>query len=146
MILYTIGFTRKTAEKFFELLQQNHVTVLVDTRLKPNSQLSGFARGVDLPYLLRQIVQCDYRHMPTMAPDEALLKQYRIDSDWSLYEAGFYGLLRRRNLIEQLDKTWWTQQQACLLCSEHEPDFCHRRLVAEYLASYWSELSIKHLL
>ena len=46
--LYTIGFTQKTAEGFFALLKTNGVKVLVDIRLKPDSQLSGFAKGRDL--------------------------------------------------------------------------------------------------
>jgi uncharacterized protein (DUF488 family) len=146
MNLFTIGFTRKTAEQFFELLRANHVTVLVDTRLKPNSQLSGFARGVDLPYLLHRTIGCAYHHMPQMSPTEALLKQYRDDHDWTTYEAGFRALLNERRLIEQLDRDWWSQQRTCLLCSEHEPDHCHRRLVAEYIASHWKDLLITHLM
>ena len=34
----------------------------------------------------------------------------------------------------------------CLLCSEHEPDHCHRRLVAEYLKSEWGDVQIEHLM
>ena len=33
----------------------------------------------------------------------------------------------------------------CLLCSEAEPDHCHRRLVAEYLQEQWPDLAIEHL-
>ena len=36
-------------------------------------------------------------------------------------------------------------QQGCLLCSEHEPRHCHRRLVAEYLNAKWGGIKIKHL-
>ncbi len=32
-----------------------------------------------------------------------------------------------------------------LLCSEPEPDCCHRRLVAEYLRARWRDLAIIHL-
>ena len=28
-------------------------------------------------------------------------------------------------------------EDACLLCSEHLPHHCHRRLVAEYLQEKW---------
>ena len=33
----------------------------------------------------------------------------------------------------------------CLLCSEQTPEFCHRRLVAEYLADKWKHVEIVHL-
>ncbi|MBZ0314941.1 MAG: DUF488 domain-containing protein [Anaerolineae bacterium] len=143
--LHTIGFTQKTAEQFFGLLKNHGIQVLVDTRLKPDSQLSGFAKGRDLPYLLRNLIGCDYRYMPEMSPEESFLKQYREDAAWDKYEIAFKALLEKRNLISQLDRQWWQSHRTCLLCSEHEPDHCHRRLVAEYIASYWSEVEIYHL-
>lgn len=143
--IYTIGFTKKTAETFFGLLQNSGMTVLLDTRLKPNSQLSGFARGNDLPYLLKRLSGCEYRHVPLMAPTEELLKQYRKEKLWANYERAFCKLLDERQLIAHLDRLWWGRQRVCLLCSEHEPDFCHRRLVAEYIARHWKEVTICHL-
>ena len=43
MKLYTIGFTQKPAERFFGLLAEHGVEQVIDIRLKPNGQLSGFA-------------------------------------------------------------------------------------------------------
>ena len=45
--LFTIGFTKKTAEQFFNLLYVNHVRRLIDVRLSNNSQLAGFAKGMN---------------------------------------------------------------------------------------------------
>jgi uncharacterized protein (DUF488 family) len=144
--LFTIGFTQKTAEQFFELLRAHRVTLLVDTRLKPNSQLSGFARGQDLSYLLRGLIGADYRHIPAMSPTDSILSRYRCDHDWEAYEAAFNALLHTRQLAASLDKAWWAGQRACLLCSEHTPEQCHRRLVAEYLAAAWGDVDIHHLI
>ena len=33
----------------------------------------------------------------------------------------------------------------CLLCSEHKPAMCHRRLVAEYLTRRWGGVETTHL-
>lgn len=143
--LYTIGFTQKTAETFFGLLRENNVDVLVDTRLKPDSQLSGFAKSRDLAYFLKNLIQCDYQHMPLMSPTDELLTRYRDDKMWSNYETAFNQLLEQRNLIGQLDRQWWRDHSMCLLCSEHQPDHCHRRLVAEYIAAHWPEVEINHL-
>lgn len=144
--LYTIGFTQKSAQAFFELLHANQVQVLVDIRLKPDSQLSGFAKKRDLPYFLKSLINCDYTHHLDMAPTNDLLVEYRQDGDWGHYERGFNRLLDERALITTLDRTWWESHHACLLCSEHEPDFCHRRLVAEYLATHWNNVEINHLM
>ncbi|PJF29144.1 MAG: hypothetical protein CUN52_09880 [Phototrophicales bacterium] len=146
MQLFTIGFTQKSAEQFFNLLKHHQVNVLIDTRLKPDSQLSGFAKGRDLPYFLRHLIGCDYIHNPLMSPTEAILTAYRDNKDWDAYEIQFRELLAERELIKHLDKTWFMEHRACLLCSEHEPDHCHRRLVAEYIQSFWGETEIWHLM
>ena len=48
--LYTIGFTKKSAEDFFELLKKHHVKNIIDVRISNSSQLAGFAKGNDLIY------------------------------------------------------------------------------------------------
>ena len=48
MVLYTIGFTQKSAQQFFELIKSNNMDMLVDIRLNNKSQLAGFAKGNDL--------------------------------------------------------------------------------------------------
>ncbi|MEW6579919.1 MAG: DUF488 domain-containing protein [Chloroflexota bacterium] len=144
--LFTIGFTQKSAEQFFGLLAQHHVTVLVDIRLKPDSQLSGFAKGRDLPFFLGRLLHCDYQHMPLMAPTAEILDRYRTDHSWESYERAFTRLLAERDLMAHLDQNWWAAHRACLLCSEHKPDHCHRRLVAEYMAQHWAAVRIRHLI
>ena len=146
MRLYTIGFTQKTAEQFFALLAKNGVNVLVDIRLKPDSQLSGFAKGRDLPYFLKHLIKTDYRHMEQMCPTDELLNGYRDNKSWADYEVKFKNLLDERNLIAGLDRAWWQNNAACLLCSEHEPQHCHRHLVAEYMAAHWGDVEIIHLI
>ena len=44
MKLFTIGFTKKSAERFFHLLSSVNVKRIVDIRLKNESQLAGFAK------------------------------------------------------------------------------------------------------
>lgn len=48
--LYTIGFTKKSAQKFFELLEMNNVNTIIDIRLNNTSQLSGFAKYPDIKF------------------------------------------------------------------------------------------------
>ncbi len=89
MKLYTIGFTKKSAERFFTLLKSNGVQCLVDIRLRPNGQLAGFARQSDLPYFLTELAWCDYQHIADLAPTDEILSQYRDDKDWPRYEQRF---------------------------------------------------------
>jgi uncharacterized protein (DUF488 family) len=83
MLLYTIGFTQKSAREFFNLLQTNQVKRLVDIRVNPGGQLSGFAKQEDLPYFLKELANgCGYVHLPLLAPTKEILKEYRADNDW----------------------------------------------------------------
>ena len=55
MKLFTIGFTKKTARRFFEMLRTSGARSVVDVRLNNVSQLAGFAKKEDLAYFLKEI-------------------------------------------------------------------------------------------
>jgi len=143
--LYTTGFTEKSAERFFDLLRAHSVHALVDTRLRPDGQLSGFAKKVDLPYFLRELAGADYVHLPVLAPKDDFLKQYRADRDWSRYVEQFEQLMDDRRIPETLDKDLFYSRACCLLCSEASPERCHRRLIAERMAAAWGDVEVVHL-
>ena len=44
MTIFTIGFTKKNAEQFFELLKANEIDMVLDIRLNNKSQLAGFTK------------------------------------------------------------------------------------------------------
>lgn len=146
MNLYTIGFTQKTAEEFFGLLRRSGVRRLVDIRLNPGGQLSAFARKEDLPYFLRELSDgCGYIHLPELAPTKEILKDYRNDGDWARYVERFESLMNARGIPHTLDRSLFEGEACCLLCSEATPEQCHRRLVAERIATHWPEVNIIHL-
>jgi len=144
MILYTIGFTQKTAERFFSLLMNARVRTLIDTRLNNRSQLAGFSKAEDLPYFLGVIAGIKYRHMTEMAPTQDMLDRYKkLKGSWAVYEHEFMELLTKRQLATRIGPE--ELFDACLLCSEHTPDHCHRRLVANYFATLYPQMQIVHL-
>jgi uncharacterized protein (DUF488 family) len=144
--VYTIGFTKKSAERFFGLLKENQIGRLIDIRLKPGGQLAGFAKQDDLAYFLRELVGCEYFHFDLLAPSEDILKTYHQDKDWERYERQFEALMDERDVLSQLDPTFFAAKPCCLLCSEDTPDQCHRRLVAERLARNWPDVEVVHLI
>lgn len=146
MKLYTIGFTQKRAEQFFELLGENGVQRLVDIRLRPGGQLSGFAKQEDLPYFLKRLANnCQYVHLPELAPTSEILDEYRSASNWEMYAKRFEALMDERNIPAILARAEFETTPSCLLCSEASPEHCHRRLVAERIASHWENVEIVHL-
>ncbi len=144
MKVLTIGFTRKSAQRFFDLLRQSCVERIVDVRLNSGSQLSGFAKKDDLAWFARELCNLDYIHEPSLAPTKDLLGDYRKGKiSWDMYETRFIDLLRARRIESRLSRE--IVHNGCLLCSEDQPHHCHRRLVAEYLQDHWGELDIVHL-
>jgi uncharacterized protein (DUF488 family) len=143
MRLFTIGFTKTSAEGFFSRLSKAHVKKLIDVRLNNVSQLAGFAKKEDLRYFARAICGIDYKHLPELAPTQDILDDYKKSKGaWSLYAERFLNLMSQRQ-IEKLDRS--QLDGGCLLCSEDKPHHCHRRLVVEYLKSKWGDVEIVHL-
>lgn len=144
--LYTIGFTKKDAKKFFTLLKNAGVKKLVDIRINNTSQLAGFAKGTDLEFFMKEICNASYVHITDMAPTKELLKDYQDKKiDWNGYTLIFNKMLKDRHIaerynIEDFDK-------CCFLCTEDTPEQCHRRLVVEYLKNHNhdKEVQIIHL-
>lgn len=142
MEIHTIGFTRRTAEEFFTELKSAGIRRLIDVRLNNVSQLAGFAKSRDLEYFLRELVAADYAHEPLLAPDSDLLGEYRSgDLPWEEYEERFLSLMESREIESAFDWDSLLDRPTVLLCSEYEPDRCHRRLVVEYLNTHGKDLA-----
>lgn len=143
--LYTIGFTGKSAEKFFNLLRNNSVKKIVDTRINNVSQLAGYAKGADLKFFAEEIGHISYEHNTDLAPTKELLSKYRDKKmTWEEYEVEYLNLLDIRKIAQKINVD--LLHENCLLCSEHTPEKCHRRLLAEYLKHVRNDIEIIHLI
>ena len=145
MKIYTIGFTKKSAETFFTRLKDAQVRRLVDVRLNNVSQLAGFTKKEDLRYFTNAICGIEYLHLPQLAPTAEILDPYkkRKNGDWALYERQFLDLMQTRRIEETVSQD--LLDGGCLLCSEETPHRSHRRLVAEYLREKWGSVEIEHI-
>src|ERR671933_16916 len=132
--LFTIGFTQKSAEQFFDTLMKAGVRRVIDTRLNNVSQLAGFAKRKDLEYFLRTIGNIEYVHLLDLAPTQDIL---------DVYKQKFLELMGDRQIEHKVSSD--ILDGGCLLCSEPKPHNCHRRLVAEYLSDKWKNVTINHL-
>lgn len=143
--IYTIGFTQKTAQAFFSKLRDAGVHRIVDVRLNNTSQLAGFSKRDDLIFFLREIAGIEYVHLPELSPTKDIIDAYKKHKGpWAVYEKEFFKLMRTRRIEDSIAKD--IIHQGCLLCSEHKPDHCHRRLVADYLKEHWDGVETKHLI
>jgi uncharacterized protein (DUF488 family) len=144
MKLFTIGFTQKSAEEFFTRLKKAGVRRVVDIRLNNTSQIAGFAKARDLEYFLRAINGINYLHLPDFAPTQEILDDLKKKKGtWIEFESNFKDLMADRKIDETAIETLC--ENDCLLCSEPTAEYCHRRLVAEYLQERLGNIEVIHL-
>jgi uncharacterized protein (DUF488 family) len=145
LTLFSIGFTQRSAEDFFSSLRSAGVRRLLDVRLNNTSQLAGFAKRDDLCFFLREICSATYEHEALLAPTQPLLDAYKKQKGaWAVYERDFLALMRERVIEDRIPRASFKTPTA-LLCSEFTPEFCHRRLVMEYLSDAWGGIDLRHL-
>ena len=141
---FTIGFTKKSAREFFTKLVDAGVRRVLDVRLNNSSQLAGFAKREDLEFFLARLANIEYLHLPDLAPTQDILDQYKKENgDWAVYQQAFLQLMAQRQIEDLVSPE--ILDYGCLLCSEHMPEHCHRRLVIEYLADRWGPIETLHI-
>ncbi|MEW6417548.1 MAG: DUF488 domain-containing protein [Nitrospirota bacterium] len=147
MKIYTIGYTKRPAKEFFGILREYGIKQVVDIRENNTSQLAGFTKREDLRFFVKEILDGSYIHLPKLAPDREIRKNYKKSKDWQKYESNFLRLMEKRGAI-----IWLKQNRDIfiepfvLLCSEPLPDRCHRRLVAELLKeNIFHDVEVVHL-
>lgn len=143
MLLYTIGFTQRSARNFFTTLQKHNIQTLIDIRINNTSQLAGFTKKEDLEYFLQELCSIRYIHDITLAPTKELLKKiHNKEITFDEYTKQFIMLLQKR----QVEKNYTIEKlnNACLLCSEYSPQHCHRSLVAQYFQNFF-DIQVRHL-
>ncbi|NLT58951.1 MAG: DUF488 domain-containing protein [Clostridiales bacterium] len=146
MTIFTMGFTKKSAQTFFELIKANNITALLDIRLNNSSQLAGFSKGCDLNYFLRELCNCSYRYEPIFAPTKALMDSAKSKTmTLRQFEAAYLRLMEERNTLSYFETQYATCDSVCLLCSEDTPEICHRRVLAEMIAGQYPHAAIRHL-
>src|SRR5688572_8005715 len=105
MKIFTIGFTKTSAERFFARLRKAGVKKMVDVRLNNVSQLAGFAKRDDLRYFLASLCSIEYVHRPELAPTQGMLDAYKKGGGtWDAYALQFLNLIESRRIQETVPR------------------------------------------
>jgi uncharacterized protein (DUF488 family) len=144
--LFTIGFTKKTAEQFFTILREHSIDLLVDVRLNNKSQLAGFSKGDDFAFFLKEICDCEYEYRADLAPTKEILDDYKGKRiSWLEYEERYTALIVGRNAAEDFVDRYGKYKNIVLLCSEPTAEQCHRRLAAELIVKVNTGITLTHI-
>ena len=135
MKLFTIGFTKKSAEDFFTALQDNGVEKLIDIRLNSNSQLAGFAKDQDLKYFLPTINGIPYVYQQKLTPTKEIMTGFRDKKiTWSEFEEIYNRLLETRSVADMVKKTAGSLKM---------PVYCAARPSPPIVTGGWRQSSLK---
>ncbi len=128
--------SRKSAEEFFNKINENEIELVLDVRLHNHSQLLGFTKGTDLEYFLDKISSCKYVHDEIFCQTEKVLNEYRKKIiTWEDFEKSYSELIEKRDMISLFNQKYGSFNNVLILCSGKSPETCHGRLLAKKLAN-----------
>ncbi len=131
--VFTIGYEGSSIEGYLNRLIENNVKIVVDVRNNPISMKNGFSKN-QLRNTLDKL-NIDYLHMPDLGIPSTLRKKYLTAKKkdyktlFSIYEKT---ILNSNQLdINKLKKLIKEIKRIALTCFEHDPFYCHRKIVAD---------------
>ena len=142
--LGTIGYQGHDSESFIYLLQKMNARVLVDVRQSARSRNRTFGKTALESTLADAGIE--YVHMPELGVEPELRALLKETGDFEAYRKEY--LRRLGDVTESLDTLYnlVVGSACCLMCMEHEPEKCHRSVLAERVCSMNGEsISILHL-
>jgi len=147
MRLYTVGHSVATLDDLVALLVRAGVELVADVRSKPRSRLPHFDQipleealaGADIAY---RFVGYKLGGMPRDPQIQARWRQGHLDP---LIVAHLRATDEWQDGLSELARLIERGRAVCLLCSEGDPNECHRKAVALDLVELIPGLELAHL-
>jgi uncharacterized protein (DUF488 family) len=134
-ILFTIGYEGISVETYINTLIQNDVKVLCDVRDNPLSRKFGFSKN-NLQSSLKK-VNIGYVHVPELGIISDKRKSLETKADYDeLFDNYKMTLSEKKSHLESVYNLLQSNQRIALACFEHDPAYCHRHVIRDYLIEY----------
>ncbi len=132
--LLTIGYEGSTIQAVVAALRAAGTALLIDVRALPQSRKPGFSRR-QLAATLDEagILYIHLQPLGTPKPGRDAVRAGHPEVMERIYRAHIAGDAPQAALSQA--RAMAGERRACLLCFEHDPAHCHRRLVAEMIAA-----------
>ena len=145
MVLYTLGYEKRTIEEFIEILRAAKVDTLIDVRDVPWSHKRDFAKSkldahlasAGIRYVHAGFAGNPKRLRSTASTTEELLSVYEqhLDEHPEILD-------RFRELVADLSDEG---RRMCIMCFERDPRDCHRSVLAARWKGRRRGLSVENL-
>lgn len=131
-VLFTIGYEGISFEEYINQLLRKNVRLLCDVRMNPISRKFGFSKGV-LSEVLPQF-GIEYLHIPELGIISSSRKELHAASDYQYLFENYKKELKRKNKFLSIVRDALVEyKKIALTCFEHQPLFCHRHCISEYI-------------
>jgi len=132
--LLTIGYEGCTIDQVLSALREAGVELLIDVRAVPQSRKPGFSKrqlaaGLDE----RGIRYVHLQGLGTPKPGRDAVRAGHPERMETIFRTHMKGDRPQAELAQATALAG--SARACLLCFEHDPRMCHRRLVAEMITA-----------
>jgi len=131
-IVYTIGYGGRKPEELVKILKEHGVDLVVDVRRKPKGYLAVYSYPQIKGWLAKHGI--DYLHEARLGNPYETVEEYEADAE---------NLLGKLDLMGMLKEWGYPERTVALLCAEKNPERCHRRVIADWLAKFG--VKIAHL-
>ena len=118
-IIWTIGHSNRSIEKFLTLLEEHRIKVLVDIRSFPTSKIEHFKR----------------EEMERWLPEHGIEYVWLGKKLGGYRRGGYEAHMKTEVFREGIEKLLELarQRRVCIMCMEKNPKYCHRRFLTAYL-------------
>ena len=131
--VYTVGYQQRTVDAFLAALISDGIEAIIDVRSNPVSRNYGFA-GRTLAALAEK-VNLEYHHLPELGIPSNERKGLTSAAKYKkLFEHYCETVLPAQTIAVEKIVELAKNKPSALLCYEADPEFCHRRPLADVVA------------
>jgi len=129
--LYTIGYEGTERELLVKRLLEQGVDTLVDVREVSVSRRPGFSKSQLSAFVSQKGIE--YIHKRELGSPSEARRRLKVTGDFAEFFRGYMRHLEAHSHVLHEVKDLVEHQNCCLLCYEHRPEKCHRRILADEL-------------
>jgi len=132
--IFEISAYQTSASEFFAKILQNHADLVLDIRLKNESQLCGFTKGKDLAYFVPKICHAAYVHDRFFTPEPGLLDRYIHNwIQWEQYSSEYRSVMEAKNAVGYFQEHYGNYPGVCLIGTATNKRRSHSEVLCELL-------------
>ena len=145
MTLFTIGYEGLDENQFAAYLAYHGIDVVADVRKLPLSRKKGFSKTALHEMLANKNIK--YLNFNNLGAPKGIRDELYKTGDYRRFFKEYQSNISdRKDLLKEIHLLVTKGKNVTLLCFEHDPQKCHRKVVAEEIQKLdGNGLEVKHI-